>query len=267
MTMGSAARAVVDRLRAQRSLANVERFCFFLGYARSGSTLVGALLNAHPEIVVANELDALYYIQLGLPRNKIFSMLLEHERQFAVAGYRWTGYDYAVPGQYQGTFERLRVIGDKRAGRSAHQLGDDPELLGRVRRTVGVPIRVIHVVRNPYDNVVTMARRGGSELGDAVENYRRLSTQVDEVRARLQPEELLDLRYESFAEHPEHHLAEVCRFLGVSASADYLEACAPLVTRSGSRSRNTLSWSTSQRRQIEMLVEQRPVLTGYAFDQ
>jgi len=264
--VSSAGRAAVDSLRLRRALADLERFCFFVGYARSGSTLIGALLNAHPEVVVANELDVLRQVDLGLSRNRIFSLLLDRERQFAAMGYQWTGYDYTVPGQYQGRFERLRVIGDKRAGRSTHRLGENPELLDLVRSTVGMPIRVIHVVRNPFDNVATMARRGQRGLSPAIANYLQLSRTVDCIRTRLEPDELLDVRYESFTEHPEQHLLELCTFLGVHASADYLKSCASLVHPSTTRSRDTLLWSPAERFEIEAVIERCPVLAGYEFD-
>ena len=263
---GSAGRTAIGALRRRRSLKDLERFCFFLGYARSGTTLLGALLNAHPEIVIANELDVLEYIEQGKSRHQLFSLLMDRDRYFASIDYQWTGYDYKVPGQFQGRFTRLRVIGDKRAGRSTHRLGEHPELLEALRRTVGVPIRVIHVVRNPYDNIATMAWRGQRLLAPAVARYQGLSTTVDDVRSRLGSGELLDIRYESFTEDPEHHLRDLCRFLGVTPSPDYLRACAALVKPTHSRSRDRLPWSADERREVEALIQRRPVLAGYSFD-
>ena len=263
---GSAGRAALGALRQRRSLTELERFCFFLGYARSGTTLVGALLNAHPEIVIANELDVLEYVQQGRSKSQLFSLLMDRDRYFASIDYQWTGYDYKVPGQFQGRFTHLRVIGDKRAGRSTHRLGEHPELLEALRRTVGIPIRVIDVVRNPYDNIATMAWRGQRIVAPAMERYQGLSTTVDEVRSRLGSDELLDIRYESFTEHPEQHLRELCGFLGVTASPDYLRACAALVKPTPSRSRDRLPWSADERREVDDLIERRPVLAGYGFD-
>lgn len=264
--VGSAGRAAIGALRLRRALADLERFCFFLGYARSGSTLVGALLNAHPEIVIANELDVLRYVEMGTSRNQIFSLLLQRDRDFAVFGYQWTGYDYKVPGQFQGTFERLRVMGDKRAGRSTHRLGEHPDLLDALRRTVGVPVRVIHVVRNPYDTITTMAWNSKRTLAPVVARYQRMSAAVDAARSCLDPEELLDIRYESFVEHPEEQLSELCRFLGVTTPFEYLRACASLVEPTSSRSRDRLPWSAGERREVESLIGRRPVLAGYEFD-
>jgi hypothetical protein len=89
---------------------------------------------------------------------------------------------------------------------------------------------------------------------------------VDEVRSRLGSDELLDIRYESFTEHPEQHLRELCGFLGVTASPDYLRACAALVKPTPSRSRDRLPWSADERREVDDLIERRPVLAGYGFD-
>jgi hypothetical protein len=264
--VGSAGRTAIDGLRLRRSLADLESFCFFLGYARSGTTLVGSLLNAHPEIVVANELDVLHCVERGMPRNQIFSLLLQRDRYFAAMNYQWTGYNYAVTGQYQGRFQRLRVIGDKRAGRSTHLLGEHPELLDALRRTVGMPVRVIHVVRNPYDTITTMAWRGQGEVAPVIAKYQRMSITVDEVRSHLETEELLDVRYESFAEQPEQQLRELCSFLGVASSSDYLRACASLVKSAPSRSRDRLPWTQGERDEVDALIEGRPVLAGYEFD-
>lgn len=264
--VGSVGRAAIDAIRLRRSLAHVECVCFFLGYARSGSTLVGALLNAHPEIVIANELDMLHYVALGAPKNEIYSRLLQRDREFAQSGNQWTGYDYQVPGQSQGTFTRLRVIGDKRAGRSTHHLGERPELLGALRRTAGVPIRVIHVVRNPFDMITTRAWHRSHILAPAIRQFRALSATVDDVRSRLAPEELCDVRYESFTKEPEEHLRRLCGFLGVVPSANYLRACGALVDPSPSRSRDRLPWSEDERREVQALIDQRPVLAGYDFD-
>jgi hypothetical protein len=42
----------------------VQSYCMFVGHPRSGHTLIGALLDAHPHIVIAHELNALRYVRL-----------------------------------------------------------------------------------------------------------------------------------------------------------------------------------------------------------
>src|ERR1019366_10660260 len=100
----------------------VERFCFFIGYPRSCHTLLASLIDANPEVVIANELDALRYVAHGFRRSQVYGLLLWHEQRFTARGRKQGEFDYAVPGGHQGAATRLRVIGDKRGNGSAIRL-------------------------------------------------------------------------------------------------------------------------------------------------
>jgi hypothetical protein len=91
----------------------VRSYCIFIGYPRSGHSLVGSLLDAHPNIVIAHELDALKYMNAGFSRGQILNLIVDRSRIFTKQGRVWTGYSYRVPGQWQGNHRDLRVIGDK----------------------------------------------------------------------------------------------------------------------------------------------------------
>jgi len=113
----------------------------FVGYPRSGHSLIGSLLAAHPDMVIAHELDALRLPRLGFRRNQLYALILASDRSFTTAGRRRTGSDYTAPTRWRGTSRRLDVIGDKKGGQSTRRLHDRPELLDRLRRTVQVPVR------------------------------------------------------------------------------------------------------------------------------
>lgn len=252
--------------RHSSELGELERFCFFIGYARSGHTLVATLLNAHPEMVIAHELDAVRFVRHRFGRRQLFSLLLQRDQQFGEIGRTWSGYTYEVPGQAQGRFDRLRVIGDKRARSSALQLAQRPDLLDRVRRVVRVPINVLHVTRNPFDNIATEARRHNMSLERATDWYEEICRAVSAVRPRLTADELVDLRYEDFAREPAQALSHLCRSLGVEPSASYLEACAGIVWPSTNRSRDAVEWSDQDRRGVERLIDTYEVISSYSFD-
>ncbi len=246
--------------------SEVDRFCFFIGYARSGHTLVATLLNAHPDMVIAHELDAARYVRHGFTRSQLFSLLLERDQQFGSIGRTWSGYQYEVPGQFQGRFERLRVIGDKRARSSVLQIAQRPQLLDRIRRVVQVPLRVIHVTRNPFDNIATEARRHNMSLTEATRWYEDICQAVKAVRPMLAPDELVDIRYEDFAGHTVPELTRLCQFVGVEAEPAYLEACADIVWAGTKQTRHSVEWSMSERAAVERLIEQYDVLSSYTFD-
>jgi Sulfotransferase family len=260
------ARATVEGFRNRLALRDVEVFFLLLGYARSGSTLVGSLLDAHPNMVVAHEADILRYLRPGVSQRQLFALLLLRSRQFQSIERRWHGFDYTVPGGFQGGFTTLRVVGDKHAGRATRRLWRDPQLLDRLRTVVKVPIRVLHVTRNPFDNIASTAQNRDLSLSESIDVYAKLSTMADSVRGRLAPGELLDVTYESVVADPRRRLSEICTFVGVGAPSDYLESCAALVRPAPTLRRSSAAWSPAERRRVEELIASRPVLAGYSSD-
>ncbi len=64
----------------------IESFCLFLGYPGSGHSVIGALLDAHPEVVISNEIHVLRLMQAGIPAERLFRMIAENARIFAFTG-------------------------------------------------------------------------------------------------------------------------------------------------------------------------------------
>jgi len=248
-------------------LAEVERFCLFVGYPRSGHSLLGSLLDAHPEVVIAHELNVLRYVKYGFPRDPIFALLWENARSHAEAGRVQTGYGYAVPGQWQGRARRLRVIGDKRGGSAIRRLQARPGHLARLRRRVGVPLRFVHVLRNPYDNIATIHRRRPHHgLDAAIAHYFGMVRGVEALWQEVPAHERIDVRHEDLVADPRRELTRVCDALGVEAPQDYLEACAGVVWPAPRPSRQAIEWPPGSRERIQDELEGHPFLHGYRFD-
>src|SRR4051812_4459196 len=239
-------RSRLDALRARGRYADLRAYCMFIGYPRSGHSMVGSLLDAHPDAVIAHELDALRYVERGFSRRRLFALIEANARRTARRGRTQTGYSYAVPGAHQGRSETLRVIGDKKGGRSTVRLDERPQLLDALRHTAGLPLRVVHIVRNPYDNIATIARRDAADglvapadaLDASIERFAGLARAVDAILARLHPGEVWHARHEDFLADPRRLLRELCAFVGLDAREDYLEACAAIVHASAHRTRD-----------------------------
>ncbi len=259
-------RAALHVARDRRDFRQLEHFLFFVGYPHSGSSLIGSLLNSHPEVVVSHEADVLRYVKPGIPRAMLLEMVLEGDRRFAKVGRRWMNIDYGFAGTCQGTFVRLRVLGDKKAQRSVRRVRDDPAILERLRRTVGVPIRVLHIARNPFDNIASMARRPEEPLSGVIDHYRGVADAVDTVRSYLDESEFLAVRYESVVADPAGQMAEICRFVGVDAPEAYRAICACTIHPARGRSRDRLEWSPEVRHEVEELIAAHPPLAGYSFE-
>jgi len=59
----------------------VRNYVMFLGHARSGGSLAGALLDAHPNAIIADEVDVFQYVNAGFEREQIFHILLERSQR------------------------------------------------------------------------------------------------------------------------------------------------------------------------------------------
>ncbi len=202
--------SATDRLRGlvestHHNFSHVESFLAFAGFPRSGHTLIGSLITAHPDAVVAHELNALRYLQRRFDRRSLYGLIMYNDRAFAASGSQWTGFDYAVNGQWQGRYRDLRLIGDKKGGGTALLLHRKPQLLARLRRTVGVPLRFVVVTRHPLDNIARMAvtARG---LEESITSY---FERADAVEWLLGEADCFVLRHEDFVESPAQHLGRV----------------------------------------------------------
>lgn len=237
----------------------------FIGYPRSGHSLVGSLLDAHPDAVIAHELGALPYVQRGASRNQLYWLILDADRRFTKSGRVWTEFTYAVPGQWQGRFRRLRVIGDKKGGNTTLALGEDPSLLQAVADVVGDKMVLIHVVRNPFDNIATMHRRGFGTLDECADSYFSRCVINDSVR-HTDGVTVLDVRHEDVVENPSAQLGRLCSSLGLSTTTDYLADCASTVHAAPHRSRTEVTWPSETSDRVSQGILDFDFLDGYSFD-
>ena len=261
--------SLIAGYRQQNDFRPMKSFCFFIGHPRSGHSIVGALLDAHPEIVVAHELGVFKYLLAGFNRIQLFYLLHRNARLSAGNQRRSGNYEYAVPGSWQGRHRIIRVIGDKQGGGAVMRLRCRPRLLARLRRTVQLPLRCIHVVRHPLDNITTIHRKAdlhgiGPQLINAVHYYFELCESIAGVRLNLVTNEVFDLRHEDFIENPRNQLQSLCTFLGVDAETEYLEACAGIIRPTPNKSREWTDWPAELIDRVIQRCCDFPFLTSYA---
>ncbi|XP_020620367.1 uncharacterized protein LOC110058117 [Orbicella faveolata] len=153
----------------------VESFVLFVGYPRSGHSLIAAILDSHPDIIIPNEVHILAKFKSFYKdpneesysrRLRIFSALHSHSYSQSIQGKRSPnnrlGYSYYIPGSWQGQYRnQIKVIGDKQGSGTAAILGQRKGLqdLQELQKTVEVPVKLIHVIRNPFDNIATICKK------------------------------------------------------------------------------------------------------------
>ena len=247
----------------------VQTFCLFIGPPRAGTSLVGALLDAHPDVVIGHETHALKLVARGMSRRRLFETLLTKSRDAAGKGRKEGGYAYTVEGQWQGRVRRLRVIGDKASGKTAVRLRRDFSELAGLERRVRIPVRLVHVTRNPYDTIARMSliRKVDAPprtLPEAIAAYAGLARATDDVIVRC-ANQVHTLRHESLIAAPRAELRRLCTFLGVEAEAPYLDACAGIVFPSPRRTRELVEWPEEDVHAVESVIARHAFLDGYSW--
>lgn len=252
--------------RYEQDITTVERYCMFIGYPRSGSSLVGSLLDAHPDMIIAHELDALQHIEKGISRKMLFSLLIEKSRKFTANRRIWSGYSYEIPNQWNGKYRQLKVIGDKKTGSSTRRLARNPKLLDVLFKTLKMHIAFIHLTRNPYDNISTMATRNDENLAISITKYFRLCRIISAIKEKIDDDHWINVRHEDIIERPRESLIRLCTFLGLNYTEDYLRDCASIIYKSPHKSRLKAPWNHDLIRLVQQEIEKYPLLRGYSFD-
>jgi Sulfotransferase family len=257
--------------RARESFDEVATFCCFVGHNKSGSSMTSALLDAHPEIVLSDEVDLLRYVEHGFQREQLFRLAARGARAEArkgrVTARRLEPYSYAVPGASQGLALRPRVVGDSTTGTSTRRLGADPYLWDRVHAvTYPVAPKLVHVIRNPFDPISVMMVRGHRSFANSVDHYFTACATLETLRGNISPADLHDVRYEDMVADPRSELRSLCAFLGVDAGNAYLDACAAIVRPDAEPSRHMVEWTRPWIDAVQARLADHDFLQGYSYD-
>jgi hypothetical protein len=262
----------IGAIRMGSELDEVRTYCLFIGHARSGHSVLGALLDAHPQIAISDELDALRYLSAGFGRRQLLFGSVELARRQAAnlrrkGGLQGASYSYHVPNQAQGRVDQLRVVGDSQAGWTTRRLARDPRLLQRVEKTMApLDLRFIHVIRNPFDNIATMMLRGRRTFDDAFAQYAANCHSIGPLSSLIGSERLLRLRHEQLVADPVSTLSNACAFLRVEPSKGYLSDSASIVYPRPSSSRRQIDWDAGRLERVRALISEIEFLSGYEFE-
>ena len=276
---------------------NVEKFVLFIGYPRSGHSIIGTMIDSHPNIIIANEFPLMASLLTPASRNGVtklglFNALYLNSRAEMVYGKRGKyglerkGYLLNTNSSYQGKFSKLKVIGDKKGGQATKEYHRNPD---RVRDAfkwlqteVGVPICVLHVVRNPYDMIATqtlyLAGEDGHKYEASEANKLNNSSLVESAaeqfifraKALVRMTAVLHLnilliRHEDMVSNPKQTMSKICTFLQVNCTDDYLDVCREKVDPSLSKSRHLIVWTSHLRDKVDSLIKQFNFFNGYTL--
>lgn len=261
----------------QKEFRDIRFFCLFIGYPRSGHSLVAALLDAHHEMVISMEWDAMLHMKMGYKRRQIFFSIIHNSRAFRRREKNiWTGYSYRIENSWQGKYSRLRIIGDKKGGRTSLMLKNEPQLLNGLMKRVSLPLKILHVIRNPFDNITTMARRSIEESGqdDPGTLTWQLNKAISSYFDRVETNsgliskggcEIMNIYHEDLVRDPAGEVEKIIRFLELDIPENYIGQCTSIVYKKPHRSREKIRWPEELIVKVENEIQKYPFLRRYSY--
>ena len=282
----------------QTVIDRVKTFVFFVGHERSGHSIVGSLMDSHPHMVISYELDLFKKLSHGLlapTKSEIFNAIWKNTNESMIRAESKKGYTLLVDGLYQGRYvDYIDVIGDKKGDATAEMFNKNPDnwkSVFNILNSLGVTLKVIHVIRNPYDNIATMAwfetrkvskfrwpnvkesnetyelKRSSHRYGkgNAIQQYFLNHQAIVDAKKKYNLD-VIQIHSKDLISNPRGTLIKLCNYLGVTCSDKYLEICSNKIYKSESRTRDKIEWTDSQIKTVQENIEKYDCLKGYSFD-
>jgi hypothetical protein len=245
---------------------SIEKYCLFIGCGRTGHSLIGSLIDAHPDMIMSDELDFLRFIQRGYSKNQIYYLIMKQAQRQAKEQREVGGYCYCVPNQWQGRFRNIKVIGDKAAAPTTATLQANPYLLDSLYKKIDAQIKFLHITRNPYDVISTFTVKEAIDLDTAIELYFLVCKAVRELKEKINQNDIFELSHEAFIDAPKQYLTQICDFLNVEINDDYLNDCSSIVFKSPNQSRHKIMWNDRAIALVKKNIDRYPFLSNYSFE-
>ena len=272
-------------------IKGIKKFVFFVGYARSGHSIIGTLMDAHPHVIISNEFNLFsQFTELNKASklswrdnlyNLLYSRSIRDKKHSRAALHK--GYKLKVSGLWQGKFSNyIEVIGDKSGDITTKEYSMDPEGFLRnfkkLKHEVSIPLRIIHTVRNPFDVISTSVVIMNENLTQfrELKNYNTQRNEktphkyenskvvggnipiffkrIDTVLKLIKlfgRENVLDVHNCDLVADPRGTISRIFKFLEVDTTQHYLDMCAEKVFKTVSRSRNMVRWTPEQVEMVE----------------
>jgi len=274
----------------QRVINNVKSVVLFIGHPHSGHSIVGSILDSHPHIVVAHELDLFNKMDAhpDWGKSQIFNAFWSMSVKATTSGLRTNsskankkGYSLEIADLYQGYYESyIDVIGDKRGGRMTEMLRDHPklwkQLYDRLKSVTSVPIKIFHVIRNPFDNIATsvffVAKRNTSETFVELKQDSRIHSfdpklidhqtaiyfkyyeVIEDAKKRFDLD-VIEVHGKDLIDDPNKVISEICDFLHVNCDDHYKSVCSSKIYPNESKTRYQLHWEDYQIKYVQSGIE------------
>lgn len=237
----------------------------FMGYPRSGHTLVASMLNAHPNVICSNQMFIIQNIEKQMLDPLLLTILN------GATDMHWKP-EVKIDKTPKSD---IYVIGDKTGHRTVEYLIDNPGQLDHLKTIVPWPIKWVHVVRNPYDCMATWTKKNfdnkkkkspasasvEAEFKAAFEKFKALNQKIAELK---KSEDVLTLVHEKVVVSKDQTMQQLCNFLDIEKTDEWRKRVVKTLWKTPRITRRKISWTPFMKNSImNYVVKKYPWMKGY----
>jgi len=273
----------------------VKTFVFFIGIGRSGHSIIASILDSHPHVIISNELNLFQILnktQCTPNKSFIFNQIWNKSYTEAITSLKdqSKGYSLFIDGLYQGSYQPpfIDVIGDKMGGSTIALFLSSPTRfehnLNKLQLLLNLPVKVFHVIRNPFDNIATrvlhialkfhyskfaMIKKNNTTLTIKQEivdreivRYFQFYEAAENVKEIFKID-TLEIHNKELITNPKAVINEMCEFLVIHCSDDYLDVVSSKVFSGESKTRYNIKWIDEQISLVKANIQKYKTLHRY----
>lgn len=208
---------------------NRGRPIFVVGSPRSGTTLLGLMLHAHPRIAIPPENRFVLPVYFGREKfgdlsqpdnRRLVAEEIVHSRQFNDLGLDPDDVTDRIVGSSETIGSAIGVVLRAYADRFGKVRWGDKRPMYRkyiwVVRRLFPDAQFVHIVRDGRDCVASMASLAvyRDDFATRLRAWMEAMENAEKARRELPPDSFYELRYERLVTDPEEQLKLLCEFLG-----------------------------------------------------
>jgi len=212
------------------------------------------MLDMHPLIGIAHQVNALNYED----KDMLFNALL--------------GRMYSTE-----TLDGIDVIGTKSGHQTMKHLLRNPDYsLDKFKALIDMPLKIIHIVRNPFDNLSTWVNRAKEEhqrkgidkpeidiLNAKIAHYYEVNQKIQEV---IDTEDVFTYRLDRLIKKPGKTVKAIYEFLEVPFNGEIVTQAKSMIYEKQRITRESISWNDDTVKDVMKIIEEFDFLKGYKFE-
>lgn len=245
----------------------------FIGEGRCGHTILSAILDSHPNACISEEEKPVsrWFRDPGVwNREAIIARTsgtgLGKERKAIVAQTNLVG--------LRTHKDNILVLGDKCGWDAVNEVkkrGAPSDILTKFGEYMGMPVKTLHVSRHPLDNIsawyqspkwIRIHPNPYGRLRVLIRRYSRFYTAAEEVMAG---QDVFHLRHEELCKEPYTEIEDLCKWIGLPVSEDWLEMVSKAVYKKPNNRFEKEPWESPEL--VEMvywrIIDKYPSLEYY----